>query len=108
MLGDVEHPENQCLVHDLFLPLLVSTAGGDTGHHEVANMEKQRCIPFDLSLAIVSLADLKGKGFFNFFLFFIFLGTSQLLLKNQYMQLFTYFELNLMSFAVVGLLVGSC
>lgn len=82
----------------IYFHLSVSTAGIDTGHHEIANMEKQRCIPSDLSLTIVLvlLPDLKRKGFYFYFVF-IFLGTSQLLLKNQYMQLFTYFELNSMS-----------
>lgn len=96
------------LVHDLFPPLLVSIAQGDTGHHEVASMKKQRCIPFGLSLTIVLvlLADLKGQGFFLLFIF-IFLGTSQLLLKNQYVQLSTCSELNLMSFDVVRPSLGN-
>lgn len=81
LLNDVEHPE--LMSGTLFPPLLMSTAQGDTGRPEVTNRKKQRCIPFGLSLTIVSglFADLKGKGFFLLFTF-LFLGTSQLLLKS--------------------------
>lgn len=59
------------LVHDLFPPLFVSTAQSDTGHSQVANMKKQRCIPFGLSLTIVCFT-CRSEGEESCFFFFFY------------------------------------
>lgn len=81
--------------------MLVSIAHAATGHHEIANVKRQRCIPLGVSLTILTLLAVRsGKGF-SWGLGIFFVWRLRVITKKSIHTAF-HFDLNLISFDVVG------
>lgn len=79
------------LVYDLFPPLLASIAQAGTGHHRVANMKKQRCIPFGVSDNNFNVThSTKQKGIFLGFGFFFVVVVWRLRVIGKQIAMYSF------------------